>query len=141
MRKLLVYTLGFLSLAIMACACDDTLDVKQAYGFTVEHLPVPKKLKQGETAEIRCQLVREGRWDEATYQMRYFQPDGSGELRLDDGTLFKPNDLYDIDRETFRLYYTSRTNETQAIDLYFIDNFGNMQTLNFSFNNDNKEDE
>jgi hypothetical protein len=29
----------------------------------VETLPVPKELKQGETAEIRCELVREGEFD------------------------------------------------------------------------------
>lgn len=69
------------------------------------------------------------------------QPDGVGELRYDDGTLFLPNDLYDIEREVFRIYYTSRSEDSQVIDLYFIDNFGNMRTLNFSFNNDNKDAE
>lgn len=140
MRKHIIYTLCALLLAAIATACGDDLDVQRDYGFTVEHLPVPKRLVRGETAEIRCQLVREGRWDDATYQMRYFQPDGKGELRYDDGTLFLPNDLYDIERETFRIYYTSRSEDSQTIDLYFIDNFGNMCTLNFSFNNENKDD-
>lgn len=140
MKKFIVYALCTLSLMAMVCACNDTLDIKRDYGFSVETLPVPKRLKTGEVAEIRCRLIREGRWNDATYQMRYFQPDGKGELRCDDGTLFKPNDLYDMERETFRLYYTSRSEETQNIDLYFIDNFGSMCTLSFSFNNDSKED-
>ena len=28
------------------------------------------------------------------------------ELRMDDGTVFLPNDRYQLDREVFRLYYT-----------------------------------
>ena len=37
---------------VLVCACNDGLDIQQAYPFTVETLPVPKKLKVGETAEI-----------------------------------------------------------------------------------------
>ena len=55
---------------VLVCACNDGLDIQQAYPFTVETLPVPKKLKVGETAEIRCQLVRSGRYQPTTYQIR-----------------------------------------------------------------------
>nr|DAE32233.1 MAG TPA: hypothetical protein [virus sp. ctLpa4] len=55
--------------------------------------PYPKKLKVGEMAEIRCQLVRDGRYLPTTYQIRYFQPDGKGTLRMDNGTAFLPNDF------------------------------------------------
>ena len=47
---------------VLVTACNDGLDIQQAYPFTVETLPVPKKLKVGETAEIRCQLVRAASW-------------------------------------------------------------------------------
>ena len=76
---------------VLVCACNDGLDIQQAYPFTVETLPVPKKLKVGETAEIRCQLVRSGYYQPTTYQIRYFQPDGKGKLEMDDGTVFLPN--------------------------------------------------
>ena len=45
---------------VLVAACNDSLDIQQAYPFSIETLPVPKKLKVGETAEIRCQLVRGG---------------------------------------------------------------------------------
>ena len=83
----------------------------------METLPVPKKLKVGETAEIRCQLVRSGRYQPTTYQIRYFQPDGKGRLEMDDGTVFLPNDLYPLEKETFRLYYTSASTDQQTIDM------------------------
>ena len=56
---------------VLVTACNDDLDIQQAYPFTVETLPVPKKLKVGETAEIRCQLVRSGRYQPTTYQIRW----------------------------------------------------------------------
>ena len=39
---------------VLVTACNDNLDIQQAYPFSIETLPVPKRLKVGETAEIRC---------------------------------------------------------------------------------------
>ena len=69
-----------------------------------------------------------------TYQIRYFQPDGKGKLEMDNGTVFLPNDLYPLEKETFCLYYTST--DQQTIDINIIDSFGQMQQVSFSFNND-----
>ena len=46
---------------------------------------------------------------------------------MDDGTVFLPNDLYPLEKETFRLYYTSASTDQQTIDIYIIDSFGQMQ--------------
>ena len=113
----------------------------QAYPFSIETLPVPKRLKVGETAEIRCRLVRGGYYQPTTYQIRYFQPDGKGKLEMDNGTVLLLNDLYPLEKETFRLYYTSASTDQQTIDIYIIDSFGQMQQLSFSFNNDSSEEE
>ncbi|SBV90421.1 DUF3872 domain-containing protein [uncultured Dysgonomonas sp.] len=140
MRKIASYIIYTILIACIACACSDDIDIRQNYEFKVTHLPVPKKLKVGETAEIRCQLERSGRYDNAKYYLRYFQPDGKGELRMDDGTVFLPNDSYALTKETFRLYYTSKSEDQAVIDIYFWDSFGNSQVLSFSFNNDNSEE-
>lgn len=124
---------------VLVTACNDSLDIQQAYPFTVETLPVPKKLKVSETVEIRCQLVRSGDYQPTTYQIRYFQPDGKGKLEMDNGTVFLFNDLYLLEKETFRLYYTSTSTDQQTIDIYIIDSFGQMQQLSFNFNNENEE--
>lgn len=68
-KMLAVFCAGLLSIGVTAC--DDGLDVTQAYPFTVETMPVPKELAKGETAEIRCELVREGEFDGAVYTIRY----------------------------------------------------------------------
>ena len=127
---------------VLVTACNDNLDIQQAYPFSIETLPVPKRLKVGETAEIRCQLVRGGYYQPTTYQIRYFQPDGKGSLKMEDGTVLKPNDRYLLNEWKFRLYYTSHSGkESQTIDLYFEDNWGNLQQLTYDFNGKDAEEE
>ena len=41
---------------------------------------------------------------------------------MDDGMVLLPNDRYPLDREVFRLYYTSECEDQQSIDIYFEDN-------------------
>lgn len=143
MRKTIsrIWVCGCMALAALLCcvACDDEVDIRQAYPFTVETMPVQTRITRGETAEIRCELQRAGRYDEARYTIRYFQPDGKGSLRMDDGTVFLPNDRYPLDREVFRLYYTSASSDQQTIDIYVEDNFGQCVQLSFRFNNENEE--
>ncbi len=141
MTRIFQYIIYTILIACIACACSSDLDIRQSYEFQVTHLPVPKKLKVGETAEIRCQLIRSGEFESTKYHFRYFQPDGIGELRMDDGTIFLPNDTYDLDRKEFRMYYTSHSEEQHVIDIYFFDSFGETCTLKFSFNHDNSKEE
>lgn len=37
---------------------------------------------------------------------------------MDDGMVLLPNDRYPLDREVFRLYYTSECEDQQTIDIY-----------------------
>ncbi|GAB6119096.1 TraQ conjugal transfer family protein [Dysgonomonas termitidis] len=140
MRKIAAYIIYTILIACIACACSSDLDLKQSYEFKVTYLPVPQKLKVGETAEIRCQIERSGYYKNTAYKLRYFQTDGEGTLRLDDGTIFLPNDYYDLDRETFRLFFTAGSEEQNNIDIYFFDSEGNSFTLNLSFNYDSKDE-
>ena len=137
--------LGFMGLAaiimLLALASNDDLDIRSRYLFDLAVMPVQKRIAENETAEIRCQLVREGNYQDAKFYIRYFQPDGKGELQMDDGTVFKPNDLYPLTKEVFRLYYTSRSMDQQTIDVYIEDNFGQVVQKTFSWQNDRTEEE
>lgn len=118
-------------------ACDSELDIQQEYQFTVEALPVADEIANGETVEIRLEIKPEGNFSGTVYTLRYFQPDGKGSLKMEDGTVLKPNDRYLLNERKFRLYYTSQsTDESQTIDLYFEDNWGNLQQLTYDFNVD-----
>lgn len=144
MRKIKSFfgiTAWLVAMMLLALACSDDMDVRQDYLFDLATMPVQKKISAGETAEIRCQLVKEGNYQDAKFYIRYFQPDGKGELRMDDGTVFKSNDLYPLTKEVFRLYYTSRCTDQQTIDVYVQDSFGQVIQKTFSFQNEGTEDE
>ena len=132
----LIFTAGFaLVAAVLLCACSDKLDIQQVYEFDLATLPVQSTIVEGGEAEIRCQLVRSGRYEGTEYFIRYFQPTGKGELR----TVLLPNDLYPLPGETFRLYYKSLCTDQQTIDIYIVDSFNQTVTKSFSFNNETEE--
>ena len=118
-----IWVMGVLSLAVFCLsACTRELDVQQSYEFTLEAMPVQKDIVKGQTAEIRCTLKRGGDFADTRYTIRYFQSDGKGTLRMDNGMVFKPNDRYPLNKDLFRLYYTSLSTDRQTIDVYVEDN-------------------
>lgn len=134
-------TAWLVAMMLLAVACTDSMDIYKVYTFDLAVMPVQKRIVQGEVAEIRCQIVKEGAYQETKFFIRYFQPDGKGELRLDNGTVLSPNDLYPLSKETFRMYYTSHCTDQQVIDVYIEDNHGQVVQKTFSWQNDKGEDE
>ena len=115
-------------------ACDNKLDIQQSYEFDIRTMPVRKEIKQNETVEIRCSLIETGSFADNRYTIRYFQSDGYGELRLGkDGNVFLPNDRYPLPDKEFRLYYTSRSDDSQQFEVVVEDSFGNEKKLEFQF--------
>ena len=139
MKKNWIYVFCTLLLGVVVCGCNNELDIQQDYSFDLVTLPVQKKIAQGETAEIRCTLVREGEFKQAQYFIRYFQPDGKGQLKMEDGTVLLPNDLYPLEKMVFRLYYTSHSTNQQSIDIYIENNFGQVVQKTFSWQSENDE--
>ena len=136
-----IWVMGVLALAVFCLsACDRELDVQLSYPFTLKVMPVQKDIVKGQTAEIRCTLKRGGEFADTRYTIRYFQPDGKGTLRMDNGLVFKPNDRYPLTKDVFRLYYTSASTDRQTIDVYVEDNFGQTVKQSFNFNNEKNED-
>ena len=133
-----------LFMGLMGCflaSCDDELDIQQSYPFTVETMPVPGKVTRGQTVEIRCEMKKEGNYANALYTIRYFQFEGEGTLKMDNGITFLPNDRYLLENEKFRLYYTSGCSEAQNFIVVVEDNFGNAYEMEFDFNNQNAKDD
>ena len=144
LRVKLMNIATILFVGLMGCflaSCDDELDIQQSYPFTVETMPVPNKVTKGQTVEIRCEMKKEGNYANALYTIRYFQFEGEGMLKMDNGITFLPNDRYLLENEKFRLYYTSGCSEAQNFIVVVEDNFGNAYELEFDFNNQNVKDE
>jgi hypothetical protein len=119
----------------------DGATINNKYAFDVQAMPYPKKVVKGETVELRLQIVKEGNYTGTKFFIRYFQTDVKGELKLDDGTVLTPNDLFPLAKETFRLYYTSGCTDQQNFDVYIEDNFGQVVQKSFSLSNESKEKE
>ena len=129
-------TAWLVAIMLLALACTDDLDIHKVYAFDLVTMPVQKKIVQGEVAEIRCRIIKEGDYQDTRYFIRYFQSDGKGELRLDNGTVLLPNDRYPLEKEIFRMYYTSHCTDQQSFDIYIEDNFGQVIQKTFSFTNE-----
>lgn len=133
-----------LFVGLMGCflaSCDDELEIQQSYPFTVETMPVPNKVTKGQTVEIRCEMKKEGNYTNALYTIRYFQFEGEGMLKMDNGITFLPNDRYLLENEKFRLYYTAEGDEAHNFIVVVEDNFKNSYELEFDFNNRNVKDD
>ena len=144
LRVKLMNIATILFVGLMGCflaSCDDELDIQQSYPFTVETMPVPNKVTKGQTVEIRCEMKKEGNYANALYTIRYFQFEGEGTLKMDNGITFLPNDRYLLENEKFRLYYTSGCSEAQNFIVVVEDNFGNAYEMELDFNNQNAKDD
>lgn len=134
-------TAWLVAIMLLALACSDNLDIHKVYAFDLVCMPVQKKIVQGEVAEIRAQIIKEGNYQDTKFFIRYFQVDGKGELKLENGTVLLPNDLYPLEKETFRMYYTSLCTDQQLIDVYIQDNHGQVVQKTFSWQNDKGDEE
>ncbi len=128
-------------LAAIACACSDHLDIKRDYGYSVETLPFPKKIKNGETLKIEFSIIREGYYDDTRFQFRYFQEDGTGKLFDDKGRQYDMNRFYSLDSDNFTMLYQSDCNENQKLSLVFQDSFGKKVEYLIEFDSDRIEKE
>ena len=140
-KKILDFTAWSAAIIMLVCACSEDLDIQQDYAFDMETMPVQKKIMQGETLEIRCRIVKEGDYKQAQYSIRYFQPDGKGELRLDDGRVLTPNDLFPLTKDVFSLYYTSQCTDPQNMDVYIENSFGQVVQKTFNFQHESGKTE
>ncbi|MCQ4875665.1 DUF3872 domain-containing protein [Butyricimonas paravirosa] len=132
----------YIIVLFICVACNDKLNIQQAYKFSIATMPVPLEIKKGETVEIRCRINREGEYKDTKYYIRYFQPSGEGSLKTNAGLQFTPNDRYPLEDTIFRLYYTSTCTDQQNIDIYVEDSFGQVEKITFNFtNNSQTQDE
>ena len=87
------------ALALLACTlagCDDHLEVRQAYDFSLSSWYLQEGIEPDETVEIRLTLNREGDYREARYRVGYIQLEGDGEVFAADGTRLVNRELTDL---------------------------------------------
>jgi len=121
---------------VLSTGCDDKLDIQQAYEFSVSTLPLQKKINVCETVEIRFKLIRTDKYEGAKYYFNFFQPEGKGYIQNESKDILIPSNTYELDSDTFSLYYTSYCLDKQTIEITIRDNFNQEHKLTFNFEND-----
>jgi len=142
MKRFASYILYTLLLSAIVCACSDSIDIIQDYRYSIETLPLPKKIKQGETVSLEFSILREGYYSETKYRFRYFQSEGEGLLSYR-GKTVPMNRFQDIESDNFVLTYQSLCDDQQQLDFVFEDSFGKRveYIINFSGENNKKGNE
>lgn len=131
-----IFILIALIASVVNISCsNETPEIQQNFPFEVKVMPVPKDISNGQTVEIRITIQSSGSYKDTQYYLRYFQFDGDGTLQYYDDPQYLPNDLYQLPKKQFRLYYTSKSTVTQSFEVWISDNFGNEKNLKFQFNN------
>jgi hypothetical protein len=120
------------AIMLLALACNDSLDIVQDYEYRIETLPLPKKLKHGETVDLEFSILREGYYTGTAYRFRYFQDDGEGLLSYR-GKTVPMNRFQDIDSDDFVLSYTNHTEGQIRLDFVFENNFGRRVDYSIAF--------
>lgn len=119
---------------LVSCSKDDELEIQNDFPFEVNVMPIPNEVANGQTVEIRITIQPTGNYSNTEYFIRYFQFEGQGTLRYFNETPYLPNDLYPLNEQQFRLYYTSASTVSQSFDVWISDTFGNEKKLSFEFN-------
>lgn len=134
--NLLKYSYILVLLGIIFNSCQDNdLEMKQNFPFEVRVMPVPTKIKEGETVEIRVSIETESNFSDTKYSIRYFQFEGNGKLQRYSDEPYLPNDEYILPEKQFRLYYTSQSSESHQFSIWIKDSFSNEKRIDFEFDN------
>jgi hypothetical protein len=129
------------AIMLLACACSGGIDIKRDYGYRVETLLLPEKLRQGETIDLEFSIIRDGYYTGTRYKFRYFQSKGQGILNYK-GEAVPVNRFRDIDSDNFVLVYQSISgNEQQQLDFVFEDSSGKRVEYSISFDGETADRE
>ena len=131
-------------LAYTLAGCDDRLEVRQAYDFSLSSWYLQEGIAPDETVEIRLTLDREGDYREARYRIGYIQLEGDGEVFGTDGARLVNHELTnlsgiagvdttDILRQVFTLFYRNTGEDNPEIRFVAVDNFGVERILDIPF--------
>ncbi len=130
------------ALVFTLTSCSDDLDVQQSYPFNVEVMPYGDKIANGETVELRFEIVPEGNYSNTLYTIRYFQYEGKGELKLVGGPVLVNNDRVLLESKSFRLNYTAKSSDSHKFLVVVENNFGSQPwEQTFEFNNDDTDED
>lgn len=132
--------------------CNDDIDVRQDYDFSISTWHLPAEIKVGQEVKIRFTLRCAGDFAGAFYRIAYVQIEGAGEVYDLEGTRFRPQefrgltslpelDARDPQNQVFTLYYKSLAADEHEVQFVVQDNFGQEKILSVTFSSENDDPE
>ena len=80
MKNVIYICIGALVAVLAFGSCNDGIDIRQDYDFSLSSWYLQKQIATDETVEIRFYLDREGDYEKAEYEIGYIQMEGKGEV-------------------------------------------------------------
>lgn len=138
---------GLLLSALLLCSCNDGVEIKQDYDFSLSSWYLQKQVEMGETVEIRFYLTREGDYDKARYELGYIQKEGKGEVFDSEGTRLINREVIPLDdvpdlntahpqKQVFTLFYRSTSTKRSELKFFLRDNFNQEREMDITFDID-----
>ncbi len=136
--------IGLLLSALLLCACNDGIEIKQDYDFALSSWHLQKQVEMGETVEIRFYLTREADYEKAQYELGYIQIDGKGEVFDSEGTRLVNREVIPLadvpglntdqaEKQVFTLFYRSTSTKRSELKFFVRDNFNQEREMNVTF--------
>ena len=140
MKNVLYICIGALFAVLAFTSCNDDIDIRQDYDFSLSSWYLQKQIATGETVEIRFYLDREGDYEKAEFEIGYIQMEGKGEVTDSKGVKLvnREAEVPGLDTENpvkqvFTLFYRSTSARRSELKFFVRDNFGREREMTVTF--------
>lgn len=125
------------AISLTVLSCEQNLDIKNDYDFSITMQKFRTDIVLGETVELEYFINREGDYVGAEYYVSYFIRKGEGTLSDSDYNVLEKNTYYKVNPDTFKLYYTAHRGSNHEIELIIKDSFGKKKELTIDLSTNN----
>lgn len=144
MKNVLYICIGALFAVLAFTSCNDDIDIRQDYDFSLSSWYLQKQIATGETVEIRFYLDREGDYEKAVYELGYIQVEGKGEVSDSEGERLVNREVRPLAevpgldtenpvKQVFTLFYRSTSAKRSELKFFVRDNFGKEREMTVTF--------
>lgn len=144
MKNVIYICIGALFAVLALSSCNDGIDIRQDYNFSLSSWYLQKQIATGETVEIRFYLDREGDYEKAEYEIGYIQVEGKGEVTDCKGVKLVNREVRPLAevpgldtenpvKQVFTLFYRSASAKRSELKFFVRDNFGRESELTVTF--------
>ena len=144
MKNVIYICIGALFAVLTFSSCNDGIDIRQDYDFSLSSWYLQKQIATGETVEIRFYLDREGDYEKAEYEIGYIQMEGKGEVMDCEGVKLVNREIrpltevpgLDVENpvnQVFTFFYRSTSAKRSELKFFVRDNFGREKELTVTF--------